>query len=75
MKPCIAIPLIAATLLFASCATQQPPPGGYSKAEQAQMREEQRQRRAAWRAIGVSVVRFGLNAAAAGINGEDGFRK
>lgn len=55
----------AVLLAFAltGCSTQ-----GLSKDEQAA-------RRAGWRAAGLSVLNFGLNAAAAELNGDPGFRK
>lgn len=66
---------IFALSLLASCAAPQPPPGGYSKEEQAAIRQEQRERRAALRNAGVAVLNFGLNAAAASLNSDEGLRK
>lgn len=58
-------PAILFLLAFAltGCSTQ-----GLSKDEQAA-------RRAGWRAAGLSVLNFGLNAASAELNGDRGFRK
>lgn len=64
----LALSLVSAAIL-SGCATPQPPPGGYSKEEQRALLEEQRARRAAWRAAGLNVLNFGLGVAANTING------
>ena len=73
------ISILALSLLascgLTSCTTPQPPPGGYSKEEQRAIRQEQRERRAALRQAGVAVLNFGLNAAAASLNNDEGLRK
>lgn len=71
---CSASLLLAFTFVSA-CAAPQPPPGGYSKEEQAAIRQEERERRAAWRKVGVAALDFGLSAASAELNGDRGFRK
>lgn len=58
-------------LTIAACSTPQPPPGGYSKDEQAAIRQEQRERRAALRSAGVAVLNFGLNT----LSNSEGLRK
>ncbi len=58
-------------IVLASCSTPQPPPGGYSKEEQAAMRQEARERRSALRAAGVA----SLQIAAGVLSHEEGLRK
>lgn len=65
----LCLPLVSIVALsIAGCATS-PPPGGYSKDEQRAILEEQRARRAAWRAAGLNVLNFGLGVAANTLNG------
>lgn len=60
---------LASASILAGCATPQPPPGGYSKEERRAIAAEERERRSAWRAVGLNVLNFGLGVAANTING------